>query len=85
MYKNIFAWMTIWFAIVNCVIIPPSKAYGMTAEEAVKLLDTVKRSISEIDKIFNPAPKTPQPETSTPKSDTENSQPTPDTNETRSN
>jgi hypothetical protein len=85
MFKTIFVPMAILVAIVNCVIIPPTKAYGMTAEEAIKLLDTIQRSISDIDKIFNPAPKTPQPADPTPNDGSDNSQPTPDTNEVRSN
>jgi hypothetical protein len=89
MYKNILAWMTIWATTFNFVILPPSKANGMTAEEAVKLMGVVQDYIKGLNSVFGKgsqsAPSTPQPEVPTPKSGTENSQPTPDTTEVRSN
>jgi hypothetical protein len=70
MPKNLFAWMTIWFATFNIVLCSAAPTKAMTAEEAIAAIRAFNEYMIKIRQISNPQPQLTAPKVEQPSSET---------------
>jgi hypothetical protein len=79
-FKNIVTSVAIATGLTTAIF-TPTQAHAMTGEEAVKVIQVIGDYMDKLQKIFQPAPTTPQPEVPAPDPSSDNNQPSSDTTE----